>query len=401
MWRKNFPVFLLLTLAAIDPKVVMAETKGDMAVTPIKEFVLPEGLSSPNSLTVDPSGKVWFAEKLGKNLAVFDPEKEQFEVYPLPDSWGKIGPAMITLGPKGNVWFTVSKWAETETETETETDIIGRFNPAEGKFKNYKVAGTKPEELLVDAGGMVWFLTGDSLYRYEPEKPELERYAIPTSNSHPRGLKMDNAGNLWFVEANANKIAVYSQEKKIFGEVDIPTPFFNPSGLAVDNEGNVWFTGLSANKLSVFYPEKGIFNVVDIPTPRALPNRIALDGLESVWFLEYRGNKVGLFNPRLATFNEYVIPTFNSLPEGLTIDAERGFLWFSETATEARRLGRISIREVMAAGVAGVEEGKETGSDSPYMGLKLLAAAVIVLGALGAYMLYRRRFKALGRSRGG
>ena len=103
IWREGFLVCLLLASAFCDPKGLLADTKGEMTASPIKEYQLPEGLSSPGSLTVDTTGKVWFAEKVGKSLSVFDPEKEEFQVYALPESWGNIGPATITHGPEGDL----------------------------------------------------------------------------------------------------------------------------------------------------------------------------------------------------------------------------------------------------------------------------------------------------------
>src|SRR5574340_80451 len=37
--------------------------------TPVKEIALPDGLSSAQSMAIDSTGRVWFTEKVGRNLA--------------------------------------------------------------------------------------------------------------------------------------------------------------------------------------------------------------------------------------------------------------------------------------------------------------------------------------------
>lgn len=374
---------LILMLASFYPGSVMGST-------PVKEIKLPSGLSSPGSLAVGPSGKVWFAEKVGKHLAAYDPDMEKFELHVLPSSWGNIGPGKIAMGPDGDVWFTVHRWAEGLEKT----DIIGRFSPSAETFQKYKIPNATPEELKIDPGGTVWVLDADKLFKFDPNTSELNSYTIPTPNSHPRGLVMDQVGMLWFVEANANKVAGFSPDKNIFGEVGIPTQFFSPSGTAIDDDGNVWFTGLNANMLAVYYPEKRIFNQINVPTPRGLPNNIVHDGQGGVWFLEYRGNKIGYFDPNSAIIREYEIPTYNSLPIGLAIDTKRGVLWFSQTSTESRRLGKVSIKEAKAASVA-LEAGQAPDKTENSAAI-FIAAALFAISAVGAYLFFKRENKVQG-----
>jgi len=313
------------------------------ATTPISEFVLPKEVSSANAIAVDMSGNVWFAEKVGKNLAMFDPEREAFSVYPLPVSWGDVGPSRIALSPRGDIWFTVRRWAESVAET----NLLGRFRISDNNFRMYRLPDrVVPEELVVDASGVVWFLAPDEnkLYRFKPAASALNGYPIPTQNAYPRGIAIDGKGSIWFAEANANKLGRFVLESETFYEFVIPTPFANPGEIAVDGDGKIWFVELTSNRIGVFYPDLGRFDEALIPTPQGMPNSIVVDGTGNLWFLEYRGNKVSVFNSIEATFREYDIPTFNSLPGDLAIDPDRAVLWFSETSTEAKRLGKLSIK---------------------------------------------------------
>lgn len=326
----------------------------------IEEFDLPDGVSAPYSIALDSAGRVWFAEKVGKSLTVFDPAKGRFESHPLPPDWGDIGPSAIAAGPQDRIWFTVRRWAGSDAGT----NLLGEFTPADGSFTRHVLEdpadyngmqadhpAVVPEDLLVDRQGSIWFLAPDAnrLYRYDPATRQLKGYPIPTIHGYPRGLSIAGDHVLWFVETNANKIGKFDPATEGFREYAIPTKFSSPAKSAVDAQGRVWFVEMSANRLGVFYPDAERFDEALIPTPRSLPDALAADDDGNIWFLEYRGNKVGVFNPTMATFREFDIPTYGSEPGDMAIDGKRGRLWFSEAGTEARRLGMLSLTRALAA----------------------------------------------------
>lgn len=372
----------------------------------IEEFVVPEEISSPHSIAVGPSGNVWFAEKVGKNLVMFDPERKTFEVHPLPSDWGNVGPSRIALAPGGSVWFSVRRWANSDDGTW----FLGRLDPATGSFQKYLLADTdaareigadqgniSPDDLLVDRNGLVWFLSPEKnkVYSFEPDGAGLRGYPIPTPHSYPKGIAIDGAGTIWFAEANANKIGKFVPASATFSEYEIPTPFANPETLTVDGAGRVWFVELRTNRLSVFYPEEERFYEALIPTAGSLPNAIAAGTSGGIWFLEYMGNKVGVFDPVPARFKEFDIPTYVSLPGDMAIDLERDRLWFSETGTEAKRLGMLSMtkaRASMAAAAAGAQTAAALkASSEEYSTSLVFYAAVPLLVGFGALLVFWRR----------
>ena len=346
-----------------DTQAANSQTAGSI----IREFVVPEGISSPQSVVVNAAGKVWFTEKVGKNLVMFDPEEQTFEAHPLPAAWGKIGPARLAVAPDGRIWFNVRRWAESVDGTW----LLGLFNPANRKFRKFILTdpeaaapnasgqgNVSPDDLLVDRNGLVWFLSPkeNKLYSFAPDGASddtsggagLRGYPIPTPNSYPKGIAIDGGDTIWFVEANANKIGKFIPSAAIFGEYQIPTAFANPETLTVDGAGKVWFVELRTNRLSVFYPEDERFYEALIPTTASLPNAIAAGAEGKIWFLEYMGNKVGVFDPVPAKFTEFDIPTFASLPGDMAIDALRDRLWFSESNTESKRLGMLAMDKARA-----------------------------------------------------
>jgi streptogramin lyase len=284
---------------------------------------------------------------MGKKLAVYDPEKKEFATYSLPSSWGDMGFSNITLDPDGEIWFTVTRWVEGVEEPH----MLGRFTPADGYFTKYALPHNSiPEELIVDAKGTIWFFASNknNLYRVDPKTFALKGYPIPTANGHPRSLAADQKGHIWFVESNANKIGEFVPEQEVFHEHEVLTPFANPGKISIDKHGKIWFVEVTANRIGVFSPDQNRFDEALIPTPGSSPVALVNDDDGNIWFLEYKGNKVGVFNPETAAFHEYDIPNFSSLPAGMVIDRKRSLLWFTQSATEAKRLGMLSINEVLA-----------------------------------------------------
>ncbi len=312
----------------------------------ISEVALPEALSSAQSITVDAEGRIWFSEKIGNKLAAFNPKNSKFEIFPLPSSWGDLGFSKVVTGPDGDIWFAMRRGSENENEP----NMLGRFTPEDGYFTKYSLSiDSIPEDIFIGSDGVIWFLAANknNLYRVDPISFKVKGYSLPSENSSPRGITADAKGNIWFSEANTNKIVKFVPEDEVFYEYDVPTSFSSPGEVAIDKEGRVWFVETTTNRLGVFYPDLLRFDEALIPTPKSSPSSIAADKDGNIWFLEYRANKVGVFNPTTAVFYEYDIPTYSSLPGDLAIDHERSTLWFTQSNTEAKSLGTLSLTDAL------------------------------------------------------
>ncbi|MFZ2301884.1 MAG: SMP-30/gluconolactonase/LRE family protein [Gallionella sp.] len=358
--------------------------------TPIKEVALPDGLSSAQSMAIDSTGRLWFTEKVGKKLAMYDPEKKEFSTHSLPSSWGKMGFSNIVIGPEDDIWFTATRWVEGAEEPH----IIGRFTPADGYFTKYAIPhNSVPEELFVDTKGTIWFTASNknNLYRVDPKTFALKGYPIPTANSNPKSLAADQKGHIWFSESTVNKIGEFIPEQGVFYEHELLTQFANPGEISIDKQGRIWFVEVTANRIGVFSPDLKRFDEVIIPTPGSSPVALVNDDNGNVWFLEYKGNKVGVFNPEKATFHEYDIPSYGSLPANMVIDRKRSLLWFTQSATEAKKLGMISISEALAASNKqnNIPSSAENTSDEGMSKWLVWLAAIIAMATLGALLIMK------------
>jgi virginiamycin B lyase len=368
------------------------------AAGPVRELNLPQDLGSPQSITIDKDGRLWFTEKVGKKLTMYDPDKKVFASYALPASWGSVGFSQVTAGPDGALWFTVNRWAEGSEEPH----MLGRFEPAEGFFTKLAVPNKAiPQELMVDQAGVVWFFAANKnhLYRIDPKSFALKGYPIPTANGHPRSLAAGHDGRIWFVEANANKIGAFIPEREQFREYDVLTSFSTPGRLAIDGRGRVWFVQMTANRIGVFSPDQNRFDEVIVPTSGSAPVALASDDQGNIWFLEYKGNKVGVFNSESAVFREYDIPTYGSLPSEMVLDRGRSMLWFTQSATDAKRLGMLSLEEALrgeskpSASAAGAVVAPHSGEASSkwWILVAVLTAALVLAAWIGRSLFKRRR----------
>jgi len=387
---------VLVVLLAVFGEAVSASD------SPIKEIALPEGLSSAQSIAIDARGRVWFSEKVGKKLTSFDPQSNKFESFSLPSSWGQLGFSKIAVGPQGDIWFTMHRWVENAQDP----NMLGRFSPDDGYFTKYTLSiDSIPEDIFVASDGVIWFLANNknSLYRVDPESFKIKGYSIPTENASPRGITADAKGNIWFSEANANKIGKFVPEDEVFHEYVVPTDFANPGEITIDKDGRVWFVKTTTNSLGVFYPDLLRFDEALIPTPKSSPNSIAADDNGRLWFLEYRANKVGVFDPVAAVFYEFDIPTFTSLPGELVIDHQRSVLWFTQSNTEAKRLGMLSLKEALQGSGKQKSLSQETSIKQKPMPVEpqvasvkwplVIAIAIIAIFIGGGWYKYSRRLR--------
>ncbi|MBF0368449.1 MAG: hypothetical protein HQL52_03235 [Magnetococcales bacterium] len=379
-----------MLVAMVGGEVIAVESQ------PMQEFQLPEGMSAIQDLAVDTaSGDVWFVEKVGRQLGRFHLADQTFATHSLPEAWGDVGFATMTRGPDGTLWFTVNRGVQVVEETH----YLGAFDPTKGVFSQHPLPpGSAPEALQVALDGVVWFLDPDanSVRAYDPRDQSLRDFAIPTPHAQPRGIALARDGLVWFSEPNINRIGKLDPKSGEVTEYDIPTPFANPGAITVDGRGLVWFVEMTSNRLGLFYPDLERFDEAEIPTPRGLPVALAADQENRIWISELRGNQMTRFDPAEATFTSVAVPTFNSLPGEISLDLERQRLWFSESATEAKKLGMLNIGVDQVPGVAELNAAeaesttaqKETlkGTDSKstlYLGLILL----VILGAVTALAL--------------
>src|SRR5262245_24955851 len=116
----------------------------------------------------------------------------------------------------------------------------------------------------------------------------LNTFALPTAGSAPSGIVDGPDGNLWFTEANTDKIGRITPSG-VVTEFPIPTPGSSPLGIAVGPDGNLWFTEVNAFQVGRITTE-GAITEFHLPTASFKPISITAGPDGALWFTEMNAN---------------------------------------------------------------------------------------------------------------
>ncbi len=224
-------------------------------------YPIPHQGGNPETIIVDSSGYVWFAEipcMAGSGpafIARFDPQTETFTEYLVNSSWwnGYAGsirllPAGLAEGLDGRIWFNDRASAH----------HIGYIEPDTGNVVSF---GAQPPsfswgswDIAVNSNGDIWYSNGQVCYAGSCDHAieSLVSFDEASGTHEFRGvvntyvLSQDSAGNIWFSTRGGELGRIDS-----LGEISFhPCP--TEIGVEADSEGNVW--------APVAYPYGGYLN---------------------------------------------------------------------------------------------------------------------------------------------
>jgi streptogramin lyase len=237
--------------------------------------------SGPAGITAGPDGNLWFTENAGNKLGKITPAGVVSESPPLPSSGS--GPEGITAGPDGNLWFT-----------EFTGNRVGNINPTMPTGiteATFRTADSGPEGITAGPDGNVWFVGKNSGQFGHSTPSDLLIYQGP-ARSQPYGITAGPDGNLWITEFDGNTVARFIPSTLGFRQFGIPTANSQPEGITAGPDGNLWFVENGGNKVGRITPA-GDITEYPIPTANSHPQGITAGPDGNLWFTENAGNKVG------------------------------------------------------------------------------------------------------------
>jgi streptogramin lyase len=284
------------------------------------------GLSSgPAYLTSGSDGNLWFTEYNANKIGRMTTSGVLTAEYSIPP--GHAWPEGITGGPDGNLWFT-----------EFYSDEIGKITPG-GALTFYPI-GTRvgfPEHITVGPDGNLWFTERDSIIGRITTSGSVTEFTIPTTGGLPFWITTGPDGNLWFTEYVSNKIGRITPAGSIT-EFAIPTPNSIPVSIATGPDGNLWFTESNANKIGRITPAGTITEFSSGPGNSG-PLGIVTGPDGNLWFTEPGANHVARMSTS-GVVTSYSIPTANSDPFQIVVGPDSN-LWFAEAT--ASQLGQVVL----------------------------------------------------------
>ncbi|MGO8949299.1 MAG: hypothetical protein ACLQUY_16940 [Ktedonobacterales bacterium] len=268
----------------------------------IKEWVLPpmtgQGGFFPTlkDLVAGPDGNMWYARSNGATSIIgrITPSgnRTEFTVF---TGQGLISD--LAVGPDGNLWFSISQFIQSiDYQTHIGTllytgGLIGRVTPAGNVQQvNYPFASSFPGEFTLGPDGNLWF----SIVKIVNGEPtSLEGYGIidrtrtgniteAPANAVVNAVKGPD-GNMWSIDSAQNAIKRVTPSGAV-REFTIPTANANPFDLVVAKDGNLWFAE-SMGKIGRITPA-GQITEFTITSPGAMVAELIVGPDGNLWFYE-------------------------------------------------------------------------------------------------------------------
>jgi virginiamycin B lyase len=207
--------------------------------------------------------------------------------------------------------------------------------------------------------GGEWFADGpaDTIDRIS-QQGTITAYPVPTPDSNPGWVTVDDSGTVWFAERSAGKIGEITPGGTAT-EFPLPSPDAIPQGIVVAPDGSLYITEQGANAIARLNPATGQVTQFPVPTPAATPLGLALGSDGALWFVERSASKVGRMTLD-GTFTEYPLAP-GAFPNRIVAGPD-GALWFTELL--ANKVGRITTtgnltEYAVSGGPVGITAGKD------------------------------------------
>jgi streptogramin lyase len=199
----------------------------------------------PQDLHFDGRGWLWFTAVEAGAIGRLDPSTGAIRLWPLPSS-----PSTLTITPTGHVWFGIG-------------GAIGNLDPASGQISLYRLSNQETQvfSMATDSAGRLWFteVLPGKLGMVDPTTSTLTELPVPVLSGRPPALYalvIDHQDMIWFVDVGADTLVRYAPRKHSFTFFQLSLPGSAPFGLTLDPAGRLWFTagGSSANYVGEMAP---------------------------------------------------------------------------------------------------------------------------------------------------
>jgi len=343
--------------------------------TEITEYDFPEGESAPLYPRYDGNNTIWISDAAEPRLWKFTLDDKQFSSY---EFFG-ISTIFLDIDHDGKIWFT-----------DTPNSKIGNFDPKTEKFEVIEIPSlvdtspySIPIALKVDFDNNIWIAVVDTdmLLMYNQNSKEFEQFLrLPTSESGPSALLLDDNGNIWFAEALSGRIGVVDSKTFEITEFASDTPLSEPFALLFDKSGSLWIAEHVGPGITKFDPILETFDQVKAPNPESLPFGMAIDKYDNIWFGQHVIDELGVYDPYNDQLIEVSIPTPESFTQFITAD-DNGDIWFVEQRT--KKLGVVSISSVPGQARTVID-----GGSGPSFNYAEIVSPLIAGGIVGSSLFF-------------
>jgi virginiamycin B lyase len=272
-----------------------------------------------------PDGAIYIAVMHGNRIARFDPGKQAFSEWVLPEN---ARPHGLVVDAQGIVWYTGNG-----------NGSIGRLDPVSGEVREYRTpSGGDPHTIVIDEQGQLWFTVqhGQRVVRLDPGSGQFTEYP---SSGNPYGLAIDAQGVVWFCRVRGDKLGWIDARSGQTGEIDTG-PGSAPRRIAAAPNGELWVAYYGNGKLARLDPRaKRIVETWDLPKEGGREAyAVTVDGAGRVWVNGIDSDTVSVFDPVSERFRVIHLPSKNIGIRKAIIDAQ-GRYWYM--GSHNGRLGMV------------------------------------------------------------
>ena len=338
--------------------------------TEITEYDFPEGESAPLYPLYDGDNTIWISDAAKPKLWKFTLDDRQFTSH---EFFG-LTTIFLDIDHNGKIWFT-----------DTPNSKIGNFDPNTEKFEIIEIPSLTasspysiPIALKVDLDNNIWVavVDRDMLLVYNQDSKEFEQFLkLPTSESGPSALLLDDNGDMWFAESLAGKIGVVDSKTFEITEFAPDIPLDEPFALLFDKSGSLWISEHIGPGISKFDPVLETFDHVEAPNPESLPFGMVIDKYDNIWFGQHVTDELAVYDPYNDQLIEVSIPTPESFTQFVTSDND-GNVWFVEQ--RGQKLGVVSISSVSGQARTVTDGVSQSGFNYAEIVSPLIAGGIVV-----------------------
>jgi streptogramin lyase len=194
---------------------------GEAVLAKVANITAPVPGAGVSGLAVDPAGDVFVAESFqAKIVELNGTTLSVMRTWNLPTGSGPVGLALDEA--RGVLWFT-----DHATSFFGYVDLNStayRLYPTSLVFTGGDYAVSLPYWIDISSTGYLWFNehVGDRIARFDPAKQQLTEFDIPTKESSPLMLALDDQdGEVWFTEFAGNALGMVRQNSSLGASVNV------------------------------------------------------------------------------------------------------------------------------------------------------------------------------------
>jgi len=278
-------------------------------ITEFSSGISPE--SGVTDIAAGPDGNLWFTEEKGNRIGRITPSGTVTQ-FTVPTAGSH--PRGIAAGPDGNMWFTEFTGGKvgriivsgTLPVVSTNRALLARTAFTRTgqitEFSSGITAESGPAGITRGPDGNMWFTeeTGNAIGRITPAGVVTQFGAHPVDdetaegalevNSLPTTITAGPDGNLWFTESLGNRIGRITPAGAVTEFSGLPAES-DPTGIVAGPDGDLWFTeALNSGVARMTRNGEliGLYKTAEYGEPRA----IAAGPGNTLWFTEYSGDQI-------------------------------------------------------------------------------------------------------------